>query len=176
MIEKCVVVVHKIIAILAVIASCVFFALSLLTVIDGASGLNIIAQVILSGACVLVSVIWVWLSFQVRCKEYNYNDKVITVYAGYFRHTLKVDGRLASKYNQWLWGVNVELSATLDENTRIVAKIQPLNTITFRLYSQKYLKSKSTPKETMHRHIFSFYVSLCREHPTKIQEYSVLSV
>ncbi len=143
MFEKIMVILHKIIAIIAVVASCLFFAISLLAVIDGASGLNAIAQVVLAGACVLISVIWVWLAFQVRCKEYNYNDKIISVYAGYFRHTLRVDGRLASKYNKWLSAINVELSATLDENTKIIAKIQPLNIITFRLYSQKYLKNKT---------------------------------
>lgn len=137
MFEKSMPVIHKIIAIIAVVASCVVFALSMFDIMDGKHDIETIGMVILSGLCVLISVVWIWLSFQIKYKEYQYNDKLVTIYAGYLKHTLRIDKKLVSRRHQWLWNVDGELSSIVDDKSRIVVRLQPMNLISLKLYSRK---------------------------------------
>ena len=136
-------IIHRIISILAVVFACVFFAMSILSILEGDDRVNTILKVVLSGAAVLVSFIWLWLAFQVKYVEYHYNDKIISIYAGYIAHTLRVDGKLADKHGQWLLNVNTQLSAKIDKDVKIVVRIEPLNVVSFKLLGDKYLKKIS---------------------------------
>lgn len=131
-------IVHRIISILAVVFACVFFAVSILSVLEGETSVNSVLKVVLSGAAVLVSFIWLWLAFQVRYVEYHYNDKIVSIYAGFMAHTLRVDGKLADKHGQWLLNVNKQLYANLDNGVKIVVKIEPLNVVSFKVLGAKY--------------------------------------
>jgi hypothetical protein len=133
-------IVHRIISILAVVFACVFFAVSILSVLEGETSVNSVLKVVLSGAAVLVSFIWLWLAFQVRYVEYHYNDKIVSIYAGFMAHTLRVDGKLADKHGQWLLNVNKQLYANLDNGVKIVVKIEPLNVVSFKVLGVKYKK------------------------------------
>lgn len=141
MFDKIKPIIHRVIAITAVALSCMFFASSLLAIMEDDYTLQTIFSVVLAGSAVLISFIWMWLSFQVRNVVYHYNDKIVSMYAGYLVHSLRVDGKLADKYTKWLWNVNTELSAKIDKDARIAVKVEPLNVISFKLYGSRYKKN-----------------------------------
>ena len=137
MFEKSMPIFHRILAIFAIVASCVYFAITMLEIMNGKHDFEAVVTVIFTGLCILISVLWVWLSFQIKYKEYHYNDKLITIYAGFVRHTFRVDGKLVSKHNQWLTNVDAELSGLVDDKSRLAVRIQPLNLISLKMYTKK---------------------------------------
>lgn len=71
-------------------------------------------------------------------KEYNYNDRVISVYAGWYHHTLRIDGELGDEHNTLSRYSAITLSTTLDGEI-IEARITLSNRISVKV-NNKLLK------------------------------------
>jgi hypothetical protein len=65
-------------------------------------------------------------------KEYCYNDKIISVYAGFYHHTLRVDGELCDEHNTIVAYTPIKLSTTIGEDV-IEATISLTNRISIKV-------------------------------------------
>lgn len=77
------------------------------------------------------------ISFFLKYKEYIYENKVISVYAGWYRHYLKVNGEKVDEFNGGSF-IPISLTASIDENTRIDVIITRSNGITFKINGKLY--------------------------------------
>ena len=66
-------------------------------------------------------------------KEYNYNGKTISVYAGWFHHTLRIDGEIFDEHNTLIFYTAIDLSTTFEEQTKIEARISTMNRISLKI-------------------------------------------
>lgn len=65
-------------------------------------------------------------------KEYDYNGKKISVYAGWFHHTLRVNGEMYDEHNTLFSWTPVMLSTTLEDGTVLDATISLTNRISLK--------------------------------------------
>ena len=72
------------------------------------------------------------LSLMLCYKEYYYNGNKISVYAGWYHHTLKVNGVKCDEHNTITSYVPIKLSTTLDDGTIIDVTISLSNRITIK--------------------------------------------
>lgn len=66
-------------------------------------------------------------------KECNYNGKTISVYAGFYHHTLRVDGELCDEHNTLISFTSIKLSTTDKDNSKIEANISLTNRIAIKV-------------------------------------------
>lgn len=72
-------------------------------------------------------------------KKYNYNGKTISVYAGFYHHTLRIDGELCDEHNTIMSFTPIMLSTTDSEGNKIEANISLTNRIAIKV-NDKLLK------------------------------------
>lgn len=101
----------------------------------------IIIQMILLPFVIVAFVIFI-MSFFLSYKEYQYNKKTISVYAGYFHHTLRIDGEKYDEHNTLSSFIPIVLSTTLDDGTKLEAKISLTNRITLKINDKLYEKKE----------------------------------
>lgn len=65
-------------------------------------------------------------------KEYDYNGKKISVYAGWFHHTLRVNGAICDEHNTLMSRTPIKLSTTLDDGTVLDATVSLTNRISLK--------------------------------------------
>ncbi|MBQ9486117.1 MAG: hypothetical protein IJU83_04685 [Clostridia bacterium] len=65
-------------------------------------------------------------------KEYDYNGKKISVYAGWFHHTLRVNGEKCDEHNTLVSWTPIHLSTTLEDGTQLDAIITLTNRISLK--------------------------------------------
>lgn len=65
-------------------------------------------------------------------REFVYDNKIISVYSGWFHHILKVDGVKKSEHNSILFNNPMILSTILDDGTKLEATISLTNRITLK--------------------------------------------
>lgn len=68
-------------------------------------------------------------SFLLSYKEYSYNDKKISVYAGWFHHTLRINDEKYDELNILIFFAPIKLTTTLDDESKVEATITLLNRI-----------------------------------------------
>ena len=83
------------------------------------------------------------MSFFLKYKEYIYENKVISVYAGWYRHYLKINGEKVDEFNGGSF-MPIFLNANIDENTRIDVIITRYNGITFKINGKLCNKNQYT--------------------------------
>ena len=72
-------------------------------------------------------------SLLLRYREYDYNGKKISVYAGWSHHTLRIDGELCDEHITIMSYTPLKLSTTLDDNIKIEATISLSNRISLKI-------------------------------------------
>lgn len=82
-------------------------------------------------------------SFLISYKECNVNGKLITVYAGFYHHTLRIDGELCDEHNTIHSFTPIKLSTTDKDGTKIEATISLTNRIAIKINDKIYKGQKS---------------------------------
>lgn len=82
------------------------------------------------------------LTLCVRYKEYDFNGKTISVYAGVNKHYLKIDDEKFDEHNSWLIFSPLKLSTKLGEN-EIIATISLTNNISLKINDKLYQPKKT---------------------------------
>lgn len=85
----------------------------------------------------ILFVVWV-SSWFLSCKGYKYDDKKIVIYAGWFHHCLKVNGRYMDEYNTFITFTPIDLSCVLNDGTPLQVRISLANRITLKINNQLY--------------------------------------
>ena len=80
-------------------------------------------------------------SLTLNYKEYDYNGKILSVYAGWFHHTLRIDGVLLDEHNTLISFVHIILSATTEDGTSLEATVTTFNRISLKA-DNKLLSNK----------------------------------
>ena len=78
------------------------------------------------------AIIFLIASLLLSYKEYDYNGKKLSVYAGWFHHTLRVNGEKCDEHSTLLYFTPIKLSTTLDDETKLEATITLTNRITLK--------------------------------------------
>lgn len=90
----------------------------------------------------LCLILFLICSFLISYKEYNYKDRVISIYAGWYHHTLRIDGELCDEHNTLVSHTAITLSTTLDGEI-IEARITLSNRISVKV-NNKLLKRQAS--------------------------------
>ncbi len=75
-------------------------------------------------------------------KDYKYNSNEIIVYAGWYHHYIKVNGKKIDEHNTLITFTAIPLSCTLDDGTDIKATITMTNRISLKINNQLYTDRK----------------------------------
>lgn len=73
------------------------------------------------------------LSLLICYKEYDYNGRTLSVYAGWYHHTLRVDGVKFDEHNTFISYSPLKLNTTLDDGAKIDVTISLTNRITLKI-------------------------------------------
>ena len=87
-------------------------------------------------------------SLLVSYKEYEYNGKIISVYAGYFHHTLRINGEKFDEHNTLLAFTPIKLTTKLDQTTDIEATITLTNRISLKINNKLLEPIKHAPLQS----------------------------
>ena len=109
----------------------------------GVSEEVIITDIIL----LLIVLCWLLCAFMLSCKEYEYNDHHIVVYAGFVKHYIKIDGEKMDEYNTAVSFVPITMSTTLVSGEIIDATISLSNRISVKLNNRLLAPIKTTLKD-----------------------------
>ena len=82
--------------------------------------------------CLVFSFVFFGASLFLSYKEYNYFGKQLSVYAGWFHHTLRVNGEVCDEHNTITSWTPIKLSTTLYDGTKIDATITLTNRISLK--------------------------------------------
>ena len=74
------------------------------------------------------------------CKIYEYNGNIITVYAGWSNHFIKVNGVKADEHNTFISYSPIYLSTHLPDGTYLQATISTMNRISLKINNVLYTK------------------------------------
>lgn len=77
--------------------------------------------------------IFFFCSLLLSYKEYEYNGKIISVYSGWYHHTLRINGILCDEHNTFINHVPIYLSTNLDDETVIDVTITLTNRISIKI-------------------------------------------
>jgi len=66
-------------------------------------------------------------------KEYEVEGKIVSVYAGWYHHTLRVDGEKFDEHNTIISYIPIKLSTTLNKKTKLEATISMTNRISLKV-------------------------------------------
>lgn len=105
-------------------------------------------RIILSIALIstlFIPIVFFIISLLLSYKEYNVDGKLISVYSGFYRHTLRVNGELCDEHNTDFSFIPIELSTTYDNDLKIKATISLSNQITVKV-NDKLIKPKQPHK------------------------------
>lgn len=81
----------------------------------------------------LIPVIIIFIgSLLISYKEYQVGGKTISVYAGWYHHTLRIDSVKYDEHNTIVSHTPIKLSTTLDDGTKLEATISLTNRITLK--------------------------------------------
>lgn len=72
-------------------------------------------------------------SLFLSCREYEYNGTNIVVYAGFYHHYIKVNGKIFDEHNTIVSFTAIPLSCTLDDGTDIEVVITLTNRISLKI-------------------------------------------
>lgn len=97
---------------------------------------NIIVYVFLLPTSLVMFISALLLSY----KERFYNGSTISVYAGYFHHTLRVNGVKYDEHNTLISWMPIVLSTTLEDGTKIDSTISLTNRITIKINDRLFDK------------------------------------
>ena len=98
----------------------------------------------------IVIICWVFVPFAVimfisalllSYKEYVIDDKIISVYAGFYHHTLRINGEKYDEHNTIMTFTPIRLSTTLENGSKIEVIISLTNRISTKL-NDKILTKK----------------------------------
>ncbi|MEG1608818.1 MAG: hypothetical protein RR348_03020 [Clostridia bacterium] len=81
-------------------------------------------------------------SFLLSYKDYEYNDNNIVVYAGWYHHYIKINGKKIDEHNTLVSSTAIPLSCTLDDGTDMKVIITTSNRISLKINNQIYTKRK----------------------------------
>lgn len=108
----------------------------------GSESIAVIIILTILRVVVIVALVIFIMSFFLSYKEYQYNTKTISIYAGFIHHTLRVDGKKCDEYNTLSSYVPIVLLTTLEDGTKIEAKISLSNRITLKINDKLYEKKE----------------------------------
>lgn len=77
-------------------------------------------------------------SLLLSCKVYDYNGYEIVVYAGFYHHYIKVNGRKVDEHDTVISFTAILLSCTLNDGTDMQATITMTNRISLKINNQLY--------------------------------------
>lgn len=80
-------------------------------------------------------------AFLISYKQYNYNGINITIYSGWYHHTLRVNGKLSDEHNSIFSFTPFRLCATLDDGTKLEASVTLTNRISLKI-NDKLIQNK----------------------------------
>lgn len=75
-------------------------------------------------------------------KEYNFENVKISVYAGFYHHTLRINGEKFDEHSTLIYYTPIKLSTTINENTNIEAIITLTNRITLKINNKLISQQK----------------------------------
>lgn len=81
-------------------------------------------------------------AMSLSCRAYEYNGNIITVYAGWSNHFIKVNGVKVDEYvsmSMFNYGA-IDLQTTLSDGSFVMARISPSNKITLKINNVLYSK------------------------------------
>ncbi len=82
----------------------------------------------------LLPAIIMFISSLLLCyREYDYNGKKISVYAGWYHHTIRVDGEKYDEHNTIMSFTPIKLNAIMDDNIKLEVTISLTNRITLKI-------------------------------------------
>lgn len=79
-------------------------------------------------------------TFFIQYKEYKFKGNIISVYAGYTYHFLKINGEIYDEYRELFSLTPIKLNTILDDNTKIEATISTSNHIFLKINDKLYNK------------------------------------
>ena len=79
-------------------------------------------------------------TFFIQYKEYKFKGNIISVYAGYTYHFLKINGEIYDEYRELFSLTPIKLNTILDDNTKIEATISTPNHIFLKINDKLYNK------------------------------------
>ncbi len=72
-------------------------------------------------------------SLFLSCKKYRYNGNDILVYAGWYKHYIKVNGEKFDEHNTGSSRTALYMSCTLDDGAEVLVRISTTNSITLKI-------------------------------------------
>ncbi len=85
-------------------------------------------------------------SFLISYKECNINGKLVSVYAGFYHHTLRIDGELCDEHNTLFTYSPIKLGATDKDGSKIEATISLSNRIAIKVNDKLYKNDNSSQR------------------------------
>ncbi len=82
---------------------------------------------------IYIPIIFLIGSLLLSYKEYEYKDKKISVYAGWFHHTLRIDEKKFDEHNTLTFFTPIKLSTKLNDETKVEATITLTNRISLKV-------------------------------------------
>lgn len=77
-------------------------------------------------------------AMSLSCRAYEYNGNIITVYAGWFHHYLKVNGKVMDENNTIIGFSPIYLSTNLPDGTYLQATITTMNRVSLKINNVLY--------------------------------------
>ncbi len=90
----------------------------------------------------IIAIIFLIVSLLLSYREYDYNGQKLSVYSGWFHHTLKVNGEKCDERRALLHFLPIKLSTTMEDGTKLVATITLTNRITLKADDKLLNKNK----------------------------------
>lgn len=98
----------------------------------------------------LPAILFLIESLLVSYKEYDYNGKKLSVYAGFYHHTLRVDGEKCDEHNTITTFSPIYLSTTMKDGTVVDATITLTNRISLKVNDKLLSKQiRGNKKDTL---------------------------
>lgn len=79
------------------------------------------------------------------CRVYDFNGNIITVYAGWFHHYLKVNGKVMDENNTLISFSPIYLSTNLPDGTYLHATITTMNRVSLKINNVLYTVEIKNP-------------------------------
>lgn len=92
-----------------------------------------------------IPLIFLISALTLSCRVYDFNGNIITVYAGWFHHYLKVNGKVMDENNTIIGFSPIYLSTNLPDGTYLQATITTMNRVSFKINNVLYTVEIKNP-------------------------------
>ena len=123
--EKTKILVHRLVWLILFILSTLALIIAFSSVSSSAFSLLFLST--------LISFMFFIYSLSLSFKQYNYNGTMISVYVGWYHHTLRINGELVDEHDAFINYTFILLSTTLDDGSVVEATISRSKSIVLKI-------------------------------------------